>query len=124
MATVHGVTGATVVSVQDAEQIARVMSALATASRVRILARLRQAPCPVSDLAEAMGMAQPAVSQQLKVLRDLGLVTGTRSGRQTLYAIHDTHIAVVLEEALRHIEHLRPPPGQAADEKPDQEGSP
>jgi ArsR family transcriptional regulator, nickel/cobalt-responsive transcriptional repressor len=108
MATVHGVTGATVVSVEDAHRIARVMSALATASRVRILARLRQAPCSVGQLAESVEMAQPAVSHQLKILRDLGLVTGTREGRHTLYSVHDTHVATVLEEALRHIEHLRP----------------
>lgn len=110
MATVHGVTGATVVTVDDAERIARVMSALATASRVRILARLRQGPCAVGELAEAVQMAQPAVSHQLKILRDLGLVTGTRNGRHTLYTVHDSHIATVLEEAMRHIEHLRHEP--------------
>ncbi len=113
MATVHGVTGATVVSVRDAERVARVMSALATASRVRILARLRQGPCSVGDLADAVDMAQPAVSHQLKILRDLGLVTGTRQGRETHYAVHDTHIAAVLEESLRHLEHLRADPDVA-----------
>ncbi|HEY5882634.1 MAG TPA: metalloregulator ArsR/SmtB family transcription factor [Nakamurella sp.] len=108
MATGHGVTGATTVSVQDAERIARVMSALATASRVRILARLRQEPCSVGDLAQSLEMAQPAVSQQLRILRDLDLISGVRSGRQTLYSVHDSHVAQLLEEALRHIDHLRP----------------
>lgn len=108
MATGHGVTGATGVSVLDAERVARVMSALATASRVRILARLRQGPCSVGELADELEMAQPAVSQQLKILRDLELVSGTRSGRHTRYAVHDTHVALLLEEALRHIDHLRP----------------
>ncbi|WP_375498398.1 ArsR family transcriptional regulator [uncultured Jatrophihabitans sp.] len=37
------------------------MSALATGSRVRILARLRAAPASVSELTDAVGMAQPAV---------------------------------------------------------------
>lgn len=108
MATRHGVTGATVVSVADAERIARLMSALATASRVRILARLRQGACSVGDLARSLAMAQPAVSQQLKVLRDLELISGTRNGRQTLYSVHDSHVAQLLEEALRHIDHLGP----------------
>ncbi|MEP6559912.1 MAG: metalloregulator ArsR/SmtB family transcription factor [Nakamurella sp.] len=110
MAIKHGVTAATVVSVEDAERVARLMSALATASRVRILARLRQGQCSVGDLAQQVEMAQPAVSHQLRILRDLGLIIGTRDGRHTLYAVHDTHVAALLEEALRHIEHLRAAP--------------
>ncbi len=107
MAKTHGVTAATPVSVQDAEQVARLMSALATASRVRILAHLRESPCSVGELTDAVGMAQPAVSHQLRILRDLGLVIGKHEGRKTVYAMHDTHVASVLDEALRHIEHLR-----------------
>jgi len=83
------------------------MSALATPSRVRILGRLREAPCTVGELAEAVTMEQPAVSHQLRILRDLGLVQGTRSGRHVIYGLHDSHVASLLDEALRHIEHLR-----------------
>ena len=83
------------------------MSALATPSRVRILARLRQAPCTVGDLAGAVAMEQPAVSHQLRILRDLGLVVGSRSGRHVIYGLYDSHVATLLDEALRHIEHLR-----------------
>lgn len=119
VATGHGVTGATGVSIQDAERVARVMSALATASRVRILARLRQGSCSVGDLADALDMAQPAVSQQLKILRDLELVSGTRSGRHTRYAVHDSHVALLLEEALRHIDHLQPSGAPPARDRPD-----
>ncbi|MGI8697277.1 MAG: ArsR/SmtB family transcription factor [Mycobacteriales bacterium] len=83
------------------------MSALATASRVRIPAHLRRAPCSVGELTEAVQMAQPAVSHQLRVLRDLGLVLGTREGRTTVYAVHDSHVAALLDEVLLHIEQLR-----------------
>lgn len=107
MARTHGVTVASGVSVQDAERVARLMSALSTASRVRILARLRAAPCSVGELTEAVGMAQSAVSHQLRILRDLGLVVGSQHGRHTVYAVHDPHVTTVLDEALRHLEHLR-----------------
>ena len=112
MAGTHGVTSATAIDARDAEQIARLMSVLATASRVRILGLLREAPRSVGELAGAVQMAQPAVSHQLRILRDLGLVTGTQAGRTTVYALHDTHVAALLDEALRHIEHLpaAPPP--------------
>lgn len=52
------------------------MAALGTATRVRILAHLRLGPCTVGDPTEAVEMAQPAVSHQLRLLRDLGLVVG------------------------------------------------
>ena len=113
MAVPHGVTSTTTIDARHAEQVARLMSALATASRVRILARLRQAPSLVGELAVAVQMAQPTVSYQLRILRDLGLVVGGRAARTTVYALHDTHVATLLDEALRHIEHLGPAPPQA-----------
>jgi DNA-binding IclR family transcriptional regulator len=36
------------------------------------LTRLREAPCAVTGLAEAIGMEQSAVSHQLRLLRNLG----------------------------------------------------
>ena len=107
MGNAHGVTPTTPVSIDDARQVAHVMSALATPSRVRILARLREGECTVGDLAVAVQMEQPAVSHQLRILRDLGLVLGERTGRHITYALYDPHVATLLDEALRHIEHRR-----------------
>jgi DNA-binding transcriptional ArsR family regulator len=107
MGEVHGVTSNTPVTADEAEHIARLMAALATASRVRILGRLRQGPCTVGELMLAVEMAQPAVSHQLRILRDLGLVVGRRTGRSTTYSLYDSHVAMLLDETLRHIEHLR-----------------
>ena len=72
--------------------VAETMQALATPSRVRILSRLGAGPCSVTELARDVGMEQPAVSQQLRVLRHLGLVVGERRGRQTIYELHDDHV--------------------------------
>jgi len=73
---------------------------------VRILGRLREAACAVGDLAEAVQMEPSAVSHQLRMLRHLGLVIGERRGR-IVYALHDPHVAVLLDEAIFHVEHLR-----------------
>jgi ArsR family transcriptional regulator, nickel/cobalt-responsive transcriptional repressor len=83
------------------------MQALATPSRVRILSRLAAGPCSVGQLAREVEMEQPAVSQQLRVLRHLGLVVGERDGRQVIYALHDDHVGALLGEAISHSEHLR-----------------
>lgn len=90
-----------------AAQVAEAMQALATPSRVRILGRLREAPCSVNELAGAVGMEPSAVSHQLRLLRHLGLVVGVRHGRHVVYDLHDTHVADLLDQAVYHVEHVR-----------------
>ena len=87
--------------------VADVMQALAAPSRLRILARLHAAPASVGDLAEAVEMEGSAVSHQLRLLRHLGLVIGRRVGRQTIYALHDDHVAAMLEQVVSHVDHVR-----------------
>jgi DNA-binding transcriptional ArsR family regulator len=80
----HGVSGHTSPSEVDAataREVAETMQALATPSRVRILARLRLGACTVNELAAAVEMEGSAVSHQLRMLRHLGLVVGERRGR-------------------------------------------
>ncbi len=89
-----------------ARKVAETMHALSTPSRVRILGLLRHAPHSVGELAEEIGMQQSAVSHQLRVLRHLGLVSGVRDGRRTIYSLHDSHVGVLIEEAVYHVEHV------------------
>jgi len=107
----HGVRGqsapAARIDEQTAAAVATTMQALATPSRLRILGRLRQGPAAVGELAADIGMEQSAVSHQLRMLRHLGLVTGQRAGRTVTYALFDTHVAMLLDEAVYHAEHLR-----------------
>jgi DNA-binding transcriptional ArsR family regulator len=94
-------------SMQTARSVAETMQALATPSRVRILSRLSIGPCSVGELADQIEMEQSAVSQQLRVLRHLGLVVGERDGRRVIYALHDDHVRALLTEAVSHTDHLR-----------------
>ena len=91
----------------SAASVAQTMQALAAPSRLLILSRLRREPCPVGQLAADVGMEQSAVSHQLRLLRHLGLVEGTRRGKTTVYALYDDHVARLLDEAVYHSEHLR-----------------
>ena len=93
--------------VDTAREVAETMQALATPSRVRILGRLRESACSVGELARSVGMEQSAVSHQLRILRHLGLVVGERRGRSVIYALHDSHVADLLDQAVFHIEHVR-----------------
>jgi DNA-binding transcriptional ArsR family regulator len=107
----HGVTGDTAtagrLSAEQAQLVAQAMSALAAPSRVRILAALRERPCSVSELVEAVAMEQSAVSHQLRLLRDIGLIVGEREGRRIVYSLYDDHVASLIDQAVGHVEHLR-----------------
>ena len=78
---------------------------LATPSRVRILGRLKEGPCSVGELAQAVGMEASAVSHQLRSLRQLGFVVGERRGKQIFYGLHDSHVAELLDQAIFHVQH-------------------
>ena len=107
----HGVRGrATPTAQLDAETAkaaAATLQALAAPSRLLILSRLRRGACTVGELASAVGMERSAVSHQLRVLRHLGLVDTQRQGRAVVYALYDSHVAMLLDEAVYHTEHLR-----------------
>lgn len=107
----HGVEGrdrpVARLDAEAAAHVATTLQALATPSRLLILTELRHKPLPVTELAETVGMGQSAVSHQLRLLRNLGLVTGTRTGRNIVYSLYDHHVAQLLDQAIYHIEHLR-----------------
>lgn len=107
----HGVDGRTPPSsrldLAAAKSVATTLQALATPSRLMILGRLNEGPATVGELAEAVQMEQSAVSHQLRLLRNLGLVDGERQGRRIVYSLYDNHVAQLLDQAVYHAEHLR-----------------
>lgn len=62
--------------------------------RREILARLAElGEAPVGLIAETIEVSRPAVSQHLKVLKEAGVVTERRAGRQRLYRIDPDGLA-------------------------------
>ena len=103
----HSDIGALLSDAGYARAAAESLQALATPSRLRILARLHSGPASVGELAAAVGLEASAVSHQLRLLRHLGLVTGERAGRRVVYELHDDHVAELLSQAVGHVEHVR-----------------
>jgi ArsR family transcriptional regulator len=58
----------------------------------------------VHDLVDLLGVTQPLVSQHLRVLKAAGVVTGTRHGREVVYALVDDHLAHIVADAVAHAE--------------------
>lgn len=102
-----------------AERLADTMFALSAPSRVLIMGFLLDGPRSVSDLTEALGMEQSAVSHQLRVLREHNLVRAEKIGRKRLYALYDEHVAVLLQAGLHHVQRDRPERDTAASRPPE-----
>ena len=91
-----------------ASLIADAMFALSAPSRVQILGCLMAGPLAVGDITELLGMEQSAVSHQLRVLREAGLVAAERHGKRRVYAISGDAVRELLTAA-RQLAGLREP---------------
>ncbi|ADH92238.1 ArsR family transcriptional regulator [Arcanobacterium haemolyticum] len=90
-------------------QAAELFKALGNESRLELLVLLDKEPLGVSALAELANMSQPLVSQHLRTLRAVGLVTATRHGKEMIYSVADAHVAHVVTDALIHVQETLDP---------------
>ena len=72
-------------------------------TRVGILWALSMSEMCVCDLSMLLKMKQPAISQHLKVLRQMRMVRTRRDGKVIYYTLDDEHIRIVLKYGLEHI---------------------
>jgi DNA-binding transcriptional ArsR family regulator len=71
------------------------VEALADPSRRAIVALLCERPSSVTALADALPVSRPAVSQHLKVLKDVGLVADRAEGTRRIYTVQPDALAAV-----------------------------
>lgn len=70
------------------------LRAVSVPSRMQILTLLKaRGPLPVKRIAKLLGMTSPAVSQHLKVLRNVGLVHSERHGYVVPYEVNADGLA-------------------------------
>lgn len=99
-------SGATVVDVSQTESYARageLLRALAAPVRIAIVTELAtNGERHVHELVERLRVAQPLVSQHLRVLRAAGVVRAERHGREIAYSLVDEHVAHIVADAVTH----------------------
>ena len=81
----------------DIKGAAALMKMLASEPRLQILCRLVEGERSVGDLAKACGIAQPTMSQQLKRLKEAGLIEARREAQTIYYRLAGSEVAAVLE---------------------------
>ena len=72
-------------------------------TRIRILYVLFEAEMCVCDIAALLGMAQSAISHQLKALKNARLVKSRRDGKTVFYSLADDHVKTIIDQGLEHI---------------------
>lgn len=72
-------------------------------TRIKILYVLSQSEMCVCDIATLLQMGQSAISHQLRVLKQMRLVTFRRDGKTVFYKLADSHIQTILAQGMEHI---------------------
>lgn len=80
------------------------LRALAAPVRIAIVLQLRVGGRCVHELVDALDVAQPLISQHLRVLKSAGVVHGQRQGREVVYRLVDEHLAHIVVDAAAHAE--------------------
>lgn len=93
-----------VLSIDMAQRMAEVFALLGDPNRLRILSALVGKELCVCDLAEAVEMSESAVSHQLRALRGQRLVAYRKQGRHVYYRLKDSHILVLYQQVLEHLQ--------------------
>lgn len=78
-------------------QACALMKVLANADRLRIVCLLSQGERWVGALQEELGIVQPTLSQQLTVLREEGLVSTRREGKNIYYQLSSPQALAVVQ---------------------------
>ncbi|HTI24286.1 MAG TPA: metalloregulator ArsR/SmtB family transcription factor [Kutzneria sp.] len=80
------------------------LRALAAPVRIAIVLQLQEGERCVHELVDALAVAQPLISQHLRVLKSAGVVHGERHGREVMYRLVDEHLAHIVVDAVTHVE--------------------
>lgn len=80
----------------------QIFDALSDYTRFQILSALCVQSRSVSELKDLCHVSQSAISHQLRLLRDRGLVFARREGQRVIYALADEHVATLMRVGLEH----------------------
>lgn len=91
----------------DIQRASQVLKLLGDPTRLTMMKLLKSHECCVCEFVEIFKMSQPAISQHLRKLRDIGLVNEERRGQWIFFSINESHEAYPFVTSI--LEHL---PGQ------------
>jgi len=85
------------------KQLIRVMKALTDPNRIRVMKMLEQKEMCVCEICATLGMAQPTVSNHLRILEDAELVVSRKEGLWVNYRLEDGPASVYAQDMQRQL---------------------
>jgi DNA-binding transcriptional ArsR family regulator len=92
------------IEMETLERVAPIIRNAAHPIRLRILDYLRQQgqPCTVTQITESAGASQAIVSQQLRILKDQGILSARRERSYMFYDVADHSVLLLLDCIRQH----------------------
>jgi len=87
-------------------ELADLFKLFGDSTRISILWALSESEMCVCDICALLKMKQPAVSHQLKNLKQSRIVKARRDGKVIYYSLDDEHIRDLLNLGMNHIQEL------------------
>jgi len=84
-------------------KLSELFKAFSDTTRIRMLYVLFQSELCVCDIAELLKLSQSAISHQLRILKQAGLVRSRREGKTVYYSLADDHVRTIIGQGLEHI---------------------
>jgi ArsR family transcriptional regulator, lead/cadmium/zinc/bismuth-responsive transcriptional repressor len=72
-------------------------------TRIKILYALLAAEMCVQELADLLNMNQPAISHQLRILKQAHVVKYRKDGKFVIYSLDDEHVNQIIQQGLSHL---------------------
>mgnify|MGYP003448410296 CR=1 FL=1 len=88
---------------EDLERACNTFRVLGEPSRMKIVLALQSGEMCVYHIVQACGGNQSAVSHQLRILKDNGVLKARREGQNILYSIADGHIYELIQTSSEHL---------------------
>ena len=87
----------------DLHELSDLFKLFSDSTRISILWALSESEMCVCDLCVLLKMKQPAVSHQLKNLKQARVVKARRDGKVIYYSLEDDHIRKLLNLGMEHL---------------------
>ncbi len=84
-------------------KLAELFKVFGDSTRIKILCALIKNDMSVTEIASALTMTQPAISQQLRILKTSNLIKNRREERSIIYSLGDSHVKSILNIGMEHL---------------------
>jgi ArsR family transcriptional regulator len=97
----------TMPDVNAINHVAELFKLCGDSTRVGILCALSRHELCVCEIASVLSMSSSAVSHQLRLLKQTGIISSQRRGKSVMYSISDKRIEEIFSLALSHAEDTK-----------------